>query len=86
MGFDFSGLDAELAALGQPPANVLELAKSYTGSPKSLKDVDAALSSLGEPVDPSRFAARLPSAARPVPKPDAARPPESKEISLPDQA
>jgi hypothetical protein len=83
MGFDFSRLDAELAALGEVPANLAELARSYAGTQGSLADTDALLATLGAPVDLQAFAAPALPASPPRRAP-AAPPPKSEEIALPE--
>jgi hypothetical protein len=58
MGFDFSALDAELAALGAEPAEVLQLAARYLpefGAPMDLAAADRALAELGQLPDLSRL-------------------------------
>lgn len=82
MGYDFSELDAELAALGNVPANVAELARSFAGVELSLAAVDRALEALGAQVS-------VPVSVPPVrPAPSAEDSSDaltrSGEIALPD--
>jgi hypothetical protein len=71
MGFDFSALDAELAALGTEPADVLQLAAHFAGSLSSLADADRALSELDQGIAVARPAApRLELTRLPEPETD----------------
>jgi hypothetical protein len=86
MGFDFSALDAELAALGTEPADVLQLAAQFAGSLTSLADADQALSELEQGVAVFRAAPRLELTRLPEPEPDHAPLELAEEELTPDDA
>jgi hypothetical protein len=95
MGFDFSELDAQLAALGEVRDGALDLARRYAGDAAAptaaqeggaqarLDSVDSTLASLGVAV-PVQVSARVPAKAHPpTTTPVAAKPAEPKPAAQP---